>query len=449
MAAYLTATRALGGAALTAEQIRQALAESRVVFGILEEAIDQAVAVGEASKKLVAQGRKVVHGENGRLKSLIEMVKERRPRLDERDNANYRDFGDIATVREGDRLMQIIPPSMGEDGENVLGELIPAKPGKHVVFAAHLKGAEVDPGTPTFLIAKISGQPVLSSKGMMVEPTINLRAVDLTTGNVNFEGSINIAGDVRAGMVIRASGDIHVGGMVEAAALEAGGDVVVKGGIIGQGSVSDPSGSSIARVRCGASCHAYFIENARVDAGDSIIVDRLVRQSELAAVNKIVVGKPGSNQGTIIGGLVAATLSVQARTIGSQAGIKTQVRVGTTPSMKEKLTLATSQLQAKAKKLEEVVKLLGFIESQPTRVRPETQQKAESTRVLLLQENEQAQQEMDTLSLALDLASDAKVVVERTVFENVHVEIGNKVYVTEVERSGGMFSLMEGKIVFV
>lgn len=57
MAAYLTATRALGGAALTAEQIRQALAESRVVFGILEEAIDQAVAVGEASKKL---GKSVV-----------------------------------------------------------------------------------------------------------------------------------------------------------------------------------------------------------------------------------------------------------------------------------------------------------------------------------------------------------------------------------------------------
>jgi len=451
MAAYLTVTRALGGAEITAAQIRQALAESRIVFGVLDETIDQVVAAGEAHRQLVAKGRGAVDGEDGRLQSLIETVKERRPRLDERDNADYRDFGGIATVREGDRLMQQIPPSFGADGKNLLGEVLPATPGKPVAFAARLKGAEVDPGNPAFLIAKISGQPVLASKGMTVEPTATLPTVDLATGNVNFEGSLNITGDVRAGMVIRASGDIHVGGMVEAAELEAGGDVVVKGGIIGQGSAHERSDSneSVARVRCGASCIAHFIENARVDAGDSIVVHKLVRQSELAAVNRIIVGKPGSDHGNIIGGQVAATLSVQAKTIGSPAGIKTRVRVGTNPVMQEKLALATSGLQAKLKKLDEIVKLLAFIESHPARVEPGIRQKAESTRALLLQETEQAQQDMDMLNSALDLAKDAKVVIERTVFENVHVEIGNKIRVTEAKRSGGKFSLMAGKIIFV
>jgi len=179
------------------------------------------------------------------------------------------------------------------------------------------------------------------------------------------------------------------------------------------------------------------------------MVDRLVRQSELAAVNKIVVGKSGSDQGNIIGGTVAATLSVQAKTIGSPAGIKTQVRVGTNPYMKEKLADAASRLQAKAKKLDEVVKLLAFFESHPTRAQPGILQKAESTRLLLLQETAEAQQEIDTLNLALDLAKGAKVVIENTVFENVHIEIGSKVRVTDAERSGGTFSLMAGKIVFV
>ena len=448
MAAYLTVSP--GNGALTGAQIRQALAESRVVFGILYEAVDQAAAVGTANRLLIAKGCEAVDGEDGWFKSLIELARERRPRLDEQDNIDYRDFGGIATVREGDRLMQKMPPSQGDEGTNVLGEVIPAKPGKQVAFAAHIKGAEVDPGNPAFLIAKISGQPVLSSHCMMVEPTVNLKAVDLATGNVDFEGSINITGDVRAGMVIRASGDIHVGGMVEGAALEAGGNVVVKGGIIGQGSLYARSGGadSTARVRAGASCTAYFIENAHVSAGDSIIVERLVRQSELAAVNRIVVGKRGSEQGTIIGGQVAATLSVQAKTIGSQAGIKTLVRVGTNPYMQEKLAFAASQKQAKAKKLEEVIKLLGFIENNQMRVRPETRIKAESTRLMLIQENEQAQQEMDTLNLALDLSRDARVLVEKNVFENVHVEICNKVHVTEVMRSSGKFSLMEGKVVF-
>lgn len=450
LSAYLTVARTTESAELTAAKIRLALVESRVVFGILDEVIAEVAASGEAQKKLVAKGREAVHGVDGRLESLIETVKERRPRLNQLDKINYRDFGGIATVREGDRLMQKVSPVQGEDGTNVLGETIPAKLGKQALFSARLKGAEVDPGDPDFLRAKISGQPVLANNGMAVEPTVSLRAVDLATGNVDFDGSINIAGDVCAGMVIRASGDIHVGGMVEAASLEAGGDVVVKGGIIGQGSVSDQSGDKerVARVRCGASCSAHFIENAHVDAGDSIIVNRLVRQSELAAVNKIVVGKPGSDQGTIVGGQVAATLLVQAQTLGSPVGIKTQVKVGTNPSMKEKLASATSQLQTMAKKLDEVVKLLGFIASNPTRIRPETQQKAETTRLMLLQENEQAQQEMDTLNQALDFAKDARVVVEKNIFENVHVEIGNKVYVTEVKRSGGSFSFVEGKVVF-
>lgn len=450
MSAYLTVAHTTDGAELTEAKIRLALAESRVVFGILGEVIAEVAAAGEATKKLVAKGREPVHGEDGRLESLIETVKERRPRLDQLDRVNYRDFGGIATVREGDRLMQKISPVQGEDGKNVLGETIQAKPGKQALFSARLKGSEVDRVSPDFLIAKISGQPVLANNGMSVEPTVNLRSVDLATGNLDFDGSINIAGNVCTGMVIRASGDIHVGGMVEGAYLEAGGDVVVKGGIIGQGSLSDNSGGNerIARVRCGASCSAHFIENARVEAGDCIIVNRLVRQSDLAAVNKIVVGKPGSDQGTIVGGLASATLSVQAQTLGSPVGIKTQVRVGTNPAMKEKLTIATGQLQAATKKLEEVVKLLGFIEGNPTRVRPETQQKAETTRLMLLQENEQAQQDLDTLNQALDLAKDARVTVEKNIFENVHVEIADKMYVTEVQRSGGVFSFAEGKIVF-
>jgi len=452
MAAYLDVTPPCGGTTVTAEQIRRALAEKQVTCGLLDEAIEQVVAAGEAHRQQVAQGRVVVNGVDGKLHCLIEMAKERHPHLDDRGIADYRDLGGIVTVHQGERLMQKIAPTPGEAGENILGQAIPAKPGKEAMFAPQLKGAMIDPQDPAFLIAEITGQPLLVNNGMTVEPTIALTTVDLTSGNIDFEGTVNISGDVHAGMSIRATGDIHVGGTVEAAILDAGGDVVVKGGVIGHGEMhehpDDSRKSMIARVRCGASFAARFVENASIEVGDSIMVDELVMQSELAAVNQIVVGKPGSGHGRIIGGVVEATLLVQAAVIGSPAGVKTRVIVGSNPYLHEKMRLAGKHLEAKSKELDEVVKLIKFIEDHPERIKPEIKQKAENTFLALLQAIEMAQQDKVELDKQLELAVDAKVIIEKTLFGNVQVEIGGKVHWVDLQRSNGTFSLKEGEIDF-
>ncbi|MDO9190763.1 MAG: FapA family protein, partial [Sulfurimicrobium sp.] len=271
MSAWLTVTPPCGGAAVTKAQIDRALSAKGVAAGIQDRAIDQVLADGTADRMLIAQGRQVVHGEDGRLECLIPMVKDRHPHLDEHDIADYRDLGGIVTVHQGERLMQKHPPTLGEGGENVLGQVIPAKPGKEAMYAPQLKGAMVDPEDPAFLISEIPGQPVEVSHGMTVEPTVTLQAIDLSTGNLDFDGTVNVIGDVHAGMSIRATGDIHVGGTVEAATLDAGGDVVVKGGIIGHGEVHDhpdeKQKANIARIRCAGSCSAHFVENASIETG--------------------------------------------------------------------------------------------------------------------------------------------------------------------------------------
>lgn len=452
MTASISVTPPCGGSTVTSEQIRRALTVEQITCGIRDEAIEQAVAAGEVKHLLVAQGREAVHGSDGRLECLIEMVKERHPHLDERGIADYRDLGGIVTIRQGERLMQKVPPTNGEPGENVLGQVIPAKPGKEAMYAPNLKGAMVDPQDPAFLLAEIAGQPLLANNGMTVEPTIGLATVDLHSGNIDFEGSVNISGDVHAGMSIRATGDIHVEGTVEAAILDAGGDVVVKGGVIGHGELhghpDDKRKSMIARVRCGTSFSARFVENASIEVGDSILVEELVMQSELAAVNQVVVGKPGSGHGSIIGGVVAATQLVQAATIGSPAGVKTRVVVGTNPYLNEKIRQAGKLLEAKSKELDEVVKLTKFISDHPDRIRPEIKQKAENTFLALLQAIEIARQEKDELDKQLELAADAKVVVEKTLHGNVQIEIGGKVHWVDQQRNTGTFSLKEGEIEF-
>lgn len=443
MTAYLTATRAYGGKPLSRDRIAQVLAEKKIVHGILHDEIGRAIAEGEVSKWVIAEGRKPVDGEDGKLVPQVDMGKERRPRFDSKGVANYRELGTIVTVHEGERLMQNIPPTQGEPGVNVLGQAIPAKAGKACQFGAQLKGAKLDPQDPSFLVAAISGQPVLASNGMTVEPSITIGTVDLNTGNVDFDGSIVVSGDVQPGMSIYASGDIHVGGTVEAATLDAGGNVVVKGGIIGH---SDAKEGMAAHVRCGGTCSALFVENTRIEAGDSIQIEKLVRQSDLAAANQVIVGKPGSGQGSIIGGSVRATLLVQAGIVGTPVGVKTHIMVGTNPKLRERLNGLDKELAQKAKELEDVVKILTFLAENPARAKPGMQKKAENTREQIMQELDSARLEKDDLSQALKLAEDARLVVEKTIYSNVKIEIGDKVKQEDIEREAGIYMLKEGEI---
>lgn len=452
MSAWLTVQPPCGGAAVTRAQIARELAAKEITSGILSGEIERTLAIGTADRILIAQGREVVHGEDGRLECLIPMVKDRHPHLDEHDIADYRDLGGIVTVHQGERLMQKHPPTPGEAGENVLGQIIPAKPGKEAMFSPQLKGAMVDPEDPAFLIAEISGQPAEVSHGMTVEPTVTLKTIDLSTGNLDFEGTVNVAGDVRAGMSIRATGDIHVGGTVEAATLDAGGDIIVKGGIIGHGEVhghpDDKQKINIARIRCTGSCSAHFIENASIETGDSIMVDDFVMQSELAAMNQVMVGKPGSGKGRIIGGLTEATLLVQTALIGSPAGVKTRVMVGTNPYLHDKLKRTTHLLETKAKEMEEVIKLLAYVKSHPERMPVGILSKAENTKIALMLDMETLQEEKEQFELELELAVDAKVVAEKIVFGGVQVEIGGQIHHVEIQRNGGSFTLGEDGITF-
>ncbi|MFA7243185.1 MAG: FapA family protein [Sulfuricellaceae bacterium] len=449
MSAYLSVTPPCGGRALTRDGVAHALAQKHVVSGILEENIRSALAAGKVANKLVARGRAAVDGKDGQLLCLVAMYQDHQPCFDEHSVANYRDLGGIATVRKGERLMQRIPATPGQSGENVLGQAVPAKPSKDMIFATHLKGVARDPENPDILLAATSGQPVLVKNGITVEPVVEVPAIDLSSGNLTVEGSVNVIGDICEGMTVKASGDIHVGGTVEAATLVAGGDVVIKGGIIGHAPSRDHPNAkppSIARVSCGGTCSAHFVENACVEAGDSILVEQFAMQSKLAALNQIVVGKPGTGAGRIIGGLTEATLLVQAGTIGSDAGIHTRVMVGANPFLHEKLKQADAELHEILKELGEVTKLLDFMESHPGRLKPEIAEKAGKTRLALEHKRNQLLVNNKKLVAQTKLAGSAKIVAEKAVFNNVQIEINGKFHRVEQPRHGGTFSVREGEI---
>ncbi|MDP1524494.1 MAG: FapA family protein [Rhodocyclaceae bacterium] len=419
--AFLDITPAEGGAPVGISMVLAALAENGIGEGILAEAIDAAVAAGVATKVVVARGVPPVHGEDGRFESLIPEVRSRVPRVDEGGHIDYHDLGEILVVHVGDNLMLRHPPTEGKSGLTLFGEKIEANAGQDVMFSADLPGTAYAPDNPNLLQAAITGQPVVVRGGMMVEPLYTVDTVCLASGNIDFDGSVVVTGDVSAGMKVKASGDIQIGGIVDMATLEAGGSVVVKGGVIGslgRKNVEDQ------HVHCDGCFNAAYVQQAKIDAGDSIFIDDMAMQSNLTAINHIRVGN--EKRGHIVGGHVQAMLSITARVIGSPNRVRTLCEIGVNPLMHKQLLEMSKQRDGKETQLLEVSKLMDFARKNPGKLRPEMIEKARATAALLSADIAAMREEQDGITKKIELSQQSRVNVEQAIYEGVEVHMGSQ-----------------------
>ena len=86
------------------------------------------------------------------------------------------------------------------------------------------------------LIATQDGHLTFAHEAFQVSPLLEIQGdVDYSTGNIDFSGDVHICGDVRENFTVHAQGTVTVDGLVEAATVEAGGDLVIARGVVGDG----------------------------------------------------------------------------------------------------------------------------------------------------------------------------------------------------------------------
>jgi hypothetical protein len=324
------------------------------------------------------------------------------------------------------------------------------KPGKKVSFPTGLEGVTVDPADPHLLIAAISGRPIVAKNGVTVEAIYRVENVDLHTGNITYDGGVHVAGDVHSGMTVKATGDIQVEGTVEDAILEAGGDVTVKGGIMGSGADIDDSSEKIhATIKCGGSCTVKFAQDAHIFAGSGIFIHESSIQSDLTAAHQIIVGDKGSRKGELIGGIARATMLVMAHDIGSDDHPRTIVIAGNDKDLHERLRECNEKSKVANDKFADVLMLLGSAKKTPGKVTPEAMDEAEATRVILLAEIAELTAEALQIKKEIDLALGAQVVASMKIFAGAEIRIGKSHYEATQDREGGVFKLGDkGELMF-
>lgn len=350
MCASLDIVPARGGKPASVSDVLGVMINAGVVFGIDEQAVANACAQGACSRQVVARGQFAEDGRNAQFEALIPEVVDRAPKPDASGLIDYREHGEIPVVQAGDELMRRLPATLGTPGQTVKGRILGAVAGHDLAFAAKLDGAQVSANDPNLLIASIGGQPVLVSAGVMVEPILRLKEVNMATGNVHFDGTVHISGDVVQGMKVHASGDIVVDGMVESGQLDAGGNIQVAGGLIAH-----------AQVHAAGSVTARFAEGVVIFAGTLIAIGDMVLDCQLHSLNQVIIGANAPQRGRLVGGSCTAAMLLQVPLLGSSKATVTKVVVGANPELDAKYAALLKRIEddkSKEANLEKLIKQL-------------------------------------------------------------------------------------------
>lgn len=242
-----------------------------------------------------------------------------RPYLsDESGRVDLRELNFIQEKHKGDLLVRIQPAVEAVDGVDVHGRKIEA--------AKAAKGAAIKPGNNTKtsrngadIRALTDGNVCLQSGTVSVEPIVVVDSVDYRTGNLDYEGSIQIKRGIADGFTVRAGGTLEVGECVGRVTLLAEQEILLKGGI---------NGGKEGVVDAGSNIFAKYIEGARVACRGNLFVTEAIMHSSVSVHGN--VGLRGKHA-ELIGGSALIGGNLWCKKIGSVSETMTRVAVGVDP----------------------------------------------------------------------------------------------------------------------
>ena len=262
------------------------------------------------------------------------------PTLKDDGTVDYFHLNMINPCRKGQLLAEIIPEDEGEYGITVQGAKIRPRQVKkaHLEFGHNIEISE----DRKKLTSLVDGHVSLVEGKVFVSDVYEVENVDLSTGNIEFEGSVQVRGNVSSNFEIRAGGNVIISGVVEGACIEAGGNIIIARGM---------NGMAKGILKAGGNIVAKFLENATVSAGGYVNTESILHSNVTASTEIQVTGK----RGFITGGHVRAGQRIEVKTLGATLGAPTVVEVGVDPEKK-------AEYMKLQKEISEIVKNIRSIQ---------------------------------------------------------------------------------------
>ncbi len=400
---------------LSSRDIKKRLKAYGVSRGLLDGEIEKIVNEKLYHKTIVvAKGKVPQRGAEGRYEFFFNTNPSREPLILEDGTADFRTIKWFEMVKEGQKIAYYYPAEEGKPGYTVTGKVLSGKHGKE---KGVLVGKNIllhsDKRTYT---ATMNGKiEMVGENRIDISRVWVLDEVNLTTGNIDFDGSVYVNGNVNRGSFINATEDIVILGYVEGAVITCGGDICLRKGMNGTGS---------GMIEARGNVMGQFFENVRVISGGDVSAHYCLN-SEVWAEGKIsIYGK----KGMIVGGFTRGVKGITAHTIGNRSGIVTVLNAG----IDEQFMNGVRQLDAK---IEGVNKELSILNNSYSDFQRKYQAEVRNTMEIYLKiesaiytKNKQMKELMEQkerMDLAISEMMGAKVVVGGVLNEGTEVVIDN------------------------
>jgi len=321
-------TTVTGDSLTTFEAVVEACKNEGVKVDIDEELIKKQISQINPEEVVIARGERPVTGEPGYVEYKVDMSAKPQFIADPKDGGtiDYKNSMQVTLVNIGDTLAEIIPPTKGENGINVFGKVLEAQPGEP---AKYFLGEGVDEKDGKIIVTA-AGTPSIQDDLITIRRNYVLSGdVDLSSGNINFPGSVIIQGSVTDGFEVTSEENIVVNGLIASAKIKAKGYVKCAGGIQGKGTAEIVAGSFVA---------ATFVNAANITAETDILITKDALHSNLNCLGEIRLG------GSLIGGVATAFNGISCANLGSENGVKTFVNIRTHYRQEKAKEMANSVL---------------------------------------------------------------------------------------------------------
>lgn len=420
MTATLDLVKPQDGTSYTVKQLVLLLNSNGVRQGINQQALQKMIDEQlYYTATTVAQGKEAKDGQDGRFEFLFQVGKSSTPKVLPDGTVDYLNMDLFESVTVGQVVAEYIPATNGEYGYTVSGELKAPK-----------KGANLPPlrGTGFTMsedkkqyISILNGKVELKDDGKLeISNIYNITGdLDISIGNVRFDGDVYVTGSVAAGLSIIAKGNVVIDGTVESVNIRSGGDVILRKGMMGSGS---------AHIEADGSVTGRFFEAVTIKAkgpvrGDYFLNCR-ISSEDIVEVTGV--------KGVILGGNIRALKLVKAQTLGNAAELPTVVETGVTDEymkrynelgqMMAKVDSEINILKKNAGMFEEAAEKAGRV-----RIDDPTYLKIKQVLQMKFDERERIQKQRKEMSNAIALKGNSKVQIAGSVFPGVKIIIDSEV----------------------
>lgn len=271
-----------------------------------------------AEKFTIAEGVDPVQGDDAKVTYFARSDKKIEIKND--GKADYYNLNLIDGVKRGDWLGEKILASMGKEGFNVKGEILPGIPGKDelLIYDEKTVGLIKQDGKEV-LRALTDGAVSFRNNKICVQGHLIIEDdVDFSVGNIDFNGHVTIKGTVKDGFSVSATHDISILGEMGIGSTgiisSSRGNVFIKGGV---------NGRNVTEIYADQNVYVKYANEAKITAGREINIGYYAISSNLYADNVLINGE----NGRLISGSVYAKSKVIAGVIGNASERETNINV--------------------------------------------------------------------------------------------------------------------------